>query len=309
MDIRKLPVQQGLVWFRLAIDLGSKNPRAVFGAALLLISTLYAAVLLMALVLSLLVGGEAQEGQPPDMKLVMLVALALAMLIIFLVPILLGGLMHVIREAEAGRPVRARDIYAPLRSEHGQKLAWLGRVQVALAMLGGVLAIGLAGGDYWRDYMKAAEVLAQHGTPVLGEPRHPGLLFVVQMTFNYFSSALLLYSIPLMLFSNRGVVPALGAALRAAVRNASANLLAAGLFIGALLVGALVAGLVASLLAVLGGLIHPAVGALLATLVMLGFAITALVLVTGAAYLAWRDTFGDPASPPPVPVPVHHLEA
>ena len=43
-------------------------------------------------------------------------------------------------------------------------------------------------------------------------------------------------------------------------------------------------------------------------LVMLGFAVTALVLVTGAAYFAWRDTFGDPAAGPP-PVPAHHLEA
>jgi len=308
MDIRKLPAHQGLAWFRLAIDLGSKNPRAVFGAALLLISTLYAAVLLMALVLSLLVGGEGRQDQQPDMKLVMLVALALAMLIIFLVPILLGGLMHVVREAEAGRSVRARDIFAPLRSEHGQKLAWLGAVQVLLAMFGGALALGLAGADYWQDYMKAVEMLMQGGTPVLGEPRHPGLLFVVQLAFNYFSYALLLYSIPLMLFSGRGLLQALGAALRAAVRNATANLLAAGLFIGALLAGALVTGLVAGLLGLLGGLIHPTVGALLATLVMLGFAVTALVLVTGAAYFAWRDTFGDPAAGPP-PVPAHHLEA
>lgn len=308
MDIRKLPANQGLAWFRLAIDLGAKNPRAVFGAALLLISTLYAAVLLMALVLSLLVGGETQEGQLPDMKLVMLVALALAMLIIFLVPILLGGLMHVIREAEAGRSVRARDIYAPLRSEHGQKLAWLGLVQVALAMFGGALVVGLAGTDYWRDYMKAVEVVMQGGTPVLDGPRHPGLLFVVQMVFNYFSYALLLYSIPLMLFSDCSLLQALNAALRAAVRNVTANLVAAALFIGALLVGALVAALISGLLGVVGGLIHPTVGALLATLVMLGFAVVALVLVAGATCLAWRDTFGDPASEPP-PVPVHHFEA
>ena len=57
MDIRRLPAGQGLVWFKQAIDLGAKNPRAMFGAAMLLIATLYTAVLVMALVLSLLVGG------------------------------------------------------------------------------------------------------------------------------------------------------------------------------------------------------------------------------------------------------------
>ena len=43
MDIRALPVAQGLAWFKQAIDLGGRNPRAVFGAAMLLILALYAA--------------------------------------------------------------------------------------------------------------------------------------------------------------------------------------------------------------------------------------------------------------------------
>ena len=49
MDIRRLPASQGLAWFRQAIDLGAKNPRAVFGAAALAIVALYAAALVMAL--------------------------------------------------------------------------------------------------------------------------------------------------------------------------------------------------------------------------------------------------------------------
>ena len=48
MDIRALPVAQGLAWFKQAIDLGGRNPRAVFGAAMLLILALYAAAMLMA---------------------------------------------------------------------------------------------------------------------------------------------------------------------------------------------------------------------------------------------------------------------
>ena len=44
-------------------------------------------------------------------------------------------------------------------------------------------------------------------------------------------------------------------------------------------------------------------------LTMLGFAGVVLVLVVGAAYLAWRDTFGDSAASSPVPPPVHGFEA
>ena len=76
MEIRALPVGQGLAWFKQAIDLGARNPRAVFGAALLLILALYAAVLLMALVLAVLVsiGGG---GDKPELQLAMSVAVPL----------------------------------------------------------------------------------------------------------------------------------------------------------------------------------------------------------------------------------------
>ena len=84
--------------------------------------------------------------------------------------------------------------------------------------------------------------------------------------------------------------------------------LAGVLFIGALLVSALVVALVAALLGMLGGAIHAAVGGTLSMLAMLCFAALGLVLLVGAAYLAWRDTFGD-ASVPPNPPLVEAFEA
>lgn len=303
MDIRVLPVGQGLAWFKQAIDLGSRNPRAVFGAALLLILALYTAAMLLALVLAVMVGaGEATQGSAPDMRLVMAVAIPLTLLVMFLVPILLGGLMHVVREAEAGRPVRARDVFAPLRSAQGRSLALLGLVQVAMTVVGGVVMVAIAGSDYWRDYMQAMQLVMTGAQPTMPQPANGGLLFVVQLLFNYFSYALMLFSIPLMLFSGNSLGEALRNSLRAAVRNVGPNVLAGVLFIGALLVAALVVGLVATLLATLGGAIHTALGGALGMLAMLGFAAVVLVLVVGAAYLAWRDTFGDASLPPPAPL-------
>lgn len=310
MDIRALPVAQGLAWFKQAIDLGGRNPRAVFGAAMLLILALYTAAMLMALVLAVMVGaGSATAGQAPDLRLVMAVAIPLTLLVMFLVPILLGGLMHVVREAEAGRPVRARDVFAPLRSAHGRSLALLGLVQIAMTVVGGVLMVGIAGSDYWRDYLQAMQQAMSGSQPTMPQPANGGLLFLVQLVFNYFSYALMLFSIPLMLFSGNRLGEALGNSLRAAVRNVGANLLAGVLFVGALVVAAVVVALVAALVAMLGGAIHPAVGTALSMLVMFGFAALVLVLVVGAAYLAWRDTFGDASSLPPAPPVVHGFEA
>ena len=303
MDIRALPVAQGLAWFKQAIDLGGRNPRAVFGAAMLLILALYAAAMLMALVLAVMVGaGSATAGQAPDLRLVLAVAIPLTLLVMFLVPILLGGLMHVVREAEAGRPVRARDVFAPLRSAQGRSLALLGLVQVALTVAGGVVMVAIAGSDYWRDYMLAMQQVMTGAQPAMPQPANRGLLFLVQLVFNYFSYALMLFSIPLMLFSGNSLGEALRNSMRAAVRNIGPNMLAGVLFIGALLVSALVVGLVATLLAMLGGVIHAALGGALSMLAMLGFAALVLVLVVGATYLAWRDTFGDASVPPPAPL-------
>lgn len=297
MDIRALPVGQGLSWFKQAIDLGARNPRAVFGAALLVIIAMYTTVLAVALLAAMMAGGgDPASAAEPDIRRAAMVAFPLFILIMLLVPVLLGGLMHVIRETEAGRPVRARDVFAPLGQPQGRRLAMLGLVQIVLAVVGGLLFMAVAGADYWRDYMEAMRGAMSGTLPVMPEPDHPGVLFVMQMAFNYFSYTVMLFSIPLMLFSGLSLGAAVRDSLRAAVRNAGANLLAGALFMGGLLVAALLVVLLVGLAMMIGSLIHGIVGSLLALLVGLGFAAVAMVLVVGAAYLAWRDTFGDATS-------------
>ena len=57
-----------------------------------------------------------------------------------------------------------------------------------------------------------------------------------------------------------------------------------------------------ALLGMLGGAIHAAVGGALSLFAMLCFAALVLVLLVGATYLAWRDTFGDASVPPASPL-------
>jgi hypothetical protein len=290
MDIRHVPASQGLAWFAQAINLGARNPKAVFGAALLFIAALW----LVAFALGLAARAAMGEGEP-DLGRAMLLVVPMFLAIMLLAPVLLGGLMHVIREAEAGRPVRATDLFAPFRQGRAPRLAALGVVQVLLGMLGGVLMVAIAGADYWQQYMEAMQGAMSGRLPAMPQPEHPLLLMLVQLAFNYFSYALMLLSIPLILFGGATLAEAIRDSLRASVRNIGANLLAGLLFVLGVLVAAVVVLLFAGFVTLLGNLVHPALGAALSTLVLLGFGAVLLVVLTGGAYLAWRDTFEGPA--------------
>ena len=296
MDVRKVPVSHGLAWFRAAIDLGARNPKAVFGAALLFIAVLYLVAGVLGLVArSLTAGGE----QVPSGTLFMTVFVPLFVLMMVLMPILIGGLMHVIREAESGRPVRARDLFAPFRTGHAKGLALLGLLQIVFAILGGVLMVAIAGQDYWEQYLAAMRGAMGGAMPVIPDPQNPFLLFLVQVAFNYFTYAIMLLSVPLVLFSGASLLDAVRASLRAAVRNVGANLFAAFLFVVGVVLAGIAIMLVALLLNFLGGLLHPAVGGALSMVVLLGFASVLLVVLAGGAYLAWRETFEPPRPPTP----------
>jgi uncharacterized membrane protein len=296
MDIRKLPLGRGFDWFKQTADLGARNPRAVFGAALLLMATLY----LIAVAMGVITGGLARPaaGQQPSFERLMLVAVPLFLLLMLLLPVLLGGLMHVIREAEAGRPVRARDLFAPFRQGRAPRLAMLGVVQIGLALLAGAVLVLIAGADYWRDSLAAVRGAMSGSLPVMPEPENRGLMLLAQLVFNYFSYAIMLLSVPLILFSGAGLGAAILASLRAALRNAGPYLLAAVLFVVAMIVAALVVVLLAAFAGLLGNLVHQVVGGLLTAIVFIAFGAVVLVALTGAAYLAWRDSFGDAAAPP-----------
>jgi hypothetical protein len=303
MQVRKIPVSQGLAWFRATIDLGARNPKAVFGAALLFMATLYLFAVVMAVVVLVMRG---ESNGPPDLMLMAMLFAPLFLGLMVLMPILLGGMMHVIREAEAGRPVRARDLFAPFRSPRLRGLIALGLLQIVLSIAGGLLMVAIAGPTYWQEYLGAIRGAMGGVPPVMPQPAHPGLLALAQLAFNYFTYAVMLFAVPLLLFSGLGIVDAVRDALRASVRNVGANLVAAGLFVAGTLVAAIVVLMISTLLQWLGGMVHPAVGTLLALLPVLAFAAAMLVMLAGGAYIAWRDTFDGPQAPQ---VPFNGIEA
>ena len=313
MEIRKLPMGQGLAWFKQSIDLGGHNPRGVFGAAALMLLALYAVGLVIVVPMVLVVGGD---GDAADVGAVLgrlwpfLVVMVLA--ISMLMPFLVGGLMHVIRETEAGNKPGALAVFRPFRSGSAGRLAAVGLLMLAIQVVGGALVMLTGGREYLEAYAEMMRGLLAGADPrTLAQPESSLLMFLLQLLVNYIGYAVLLFSVPSILFLGATLGEALGGSLRASFRNIGANLLAGVLLIVAMVIATLLFLLLMMLVVLVGNAIHAIVGGLLTLVLGLLFASAVMVVLIGAAYLAWRDTFGGgaPAASPPATATHTGIEA
>ncbi|NUR21512.1 BPSS1780 family membrane protein [Frateuria sp.] len=287
MQINRVPPHRGLAWLVQAARLGLRHPRTIFGAGLLLVATLYATGLLFLVPLKFDTGSGAA-----DFSQLLMAAVPLFVVMVLLLPVLLGGLMHVVHEAASGRPVRARDLFAPIREGRMRSLILLGGVQILLAAASTLIVAALAGGDYWRDYGEMVKAAMNGSVPVAPQPAHPLLLSLVQLIFNYFSTALMLFCLPLLLFARATLVDAVRDSLKAAVRNIGANMLAGLLFLASVLAVTLAVSVVTAVLVVVSNALHPLVAALLTLGVTLAYGAALVSMLVASAYFAWRDIFG-----------------
>lgn len=298
MNVRKVPVAQGVEWMKEAVNIGRRNPRAVFGAAVLFLCTLYfASVLAVLPVASRLQGRtDLSFGESIAVGIPLFVVLTLVM------PVLLAGLIHVMHEAEHGRPTRARDLFAAFGHGRARPLMTLGLVQIVFNLGCVALLVVLTGPDYWTESMKALQGALSGHYIVPPEPNHPVLLFFVQLlqlAFNYFSAALMLLCVPLIALSNVGIVESLRLGFRASVVNLGANLMASLVFVVGFVVAALVVTFATIVVGGIASLIHPALAAIVALAIWLAFAVAVLVVLVAASYYAWRDMFDAPVAAEP----------
>lgn len=293
IDVRKLPPDRGLAWFLRAVNIGRKNPKAVFGASMLLIATLYALSFLLLLPVAW-TGLDSSGGVP---KLDIRLAIPFFVVLVCVFPVLMGGLMHVIREVEADRPVRARDLFAPARSANLKSLLLLGFVQLILNLGAAALVIALAGSGYWGEYLAAMQGAMSGNVPVMPQPAHPFLMFLANVLFNYISGVILLFAIPLILFSSASLSESVRFSLRTSWANLAPNLIAAALFMLAVLASALVLGVIGVLIGSIATLIHPLLGALSLLAIYLVFGTAVLAVMAACAHAAWSEIFEAPTLP------------
>lgn len=291
MTTRVVGPAKGWDWLMRAVNLGSQNAKALFGAA--------AWLMLIALVPTL-VQMLLQKTMPESTAMVGVVMGFTLLYSLIVMPPATAGLWRVIHAVETGAPVRAGAIFDGYRHNPG-KMIGLSIVLLVLAILvlGGALA--LFGGHFLQgleEFVVAAQSASATGKPQLPPlPDGFGTLLGLLVIFGLFFNGVYALSFGQAALGGRGI----GESIRDGIAGTFKNLLPLLVLMIVVLVAGLVAMvavvLVMGLLAVVGGLIHPAAAVLLIAPVYLALLVAIYVIAFGVMYYMWRDICGDAASP------------
>jgi len=255
-------------WFRSAIGMIDKNPRGLLLTTLLFILI----------------------WQLPNLFSAIPSLAGVAMLILLLIsPVLWGGLMHAVFEADAGRRVSPMQLFEGFRRPGVLlPLLLLGVLTVLAILILGYAAQSILGPENIAILQKiAAQQLAPQDVPMeqLETPLLHYLLAAAAVLFVLLAG--LFFAVPRVLFDHRPALTAFIESFAACAANVLSLTVYGVLLTVAVFVLLLVLGVVTLLLGVLGKL-----GAALGMLAYLGMLLLVLLVSAAGNYLAWREAFG-----------------
>lgn len=295
MQTRAMGPGAGWSWLKQAVNLGRNNPRALFGAA---------ALLMLVAIIPSIIQLIAQYGfgitRMPAMLWILGLTSAL-MLVVY--PLLIGGFFRVIDATEHNRPTHATALFDTFRAGQGRgRLIGFGLLLTLIYVVALVALVAVFGSDvaswYWR--VVSASQAAAPGTPPVIPPLPDGLGTVIGLGLLLMMFLGGVYSIGFgqMALTQRSVGGALADGMAGTLKNLLPLLVLMAIML-VLMVGiALVLGLALGLLVAVGSLVHPALGVVLAIPVYIAFLVTMYVVMFGVMYFIWRDVAGDSAITP-----------
>ena len=281
-------------WLMRAMDVGRRNPGALFGG--------FALMLAVGLVPSLIqFGGDALMASSRGAAAAVYI---LSLVVSFaLLPPLSGAAFRLLDACERGQPVRASDIFDGFRDpQFAVRMIVVALLFVALYLAAfGVLYALLPGKEALKEIFVRAMETPPGGQPDMsGLPPPPGgllwWLLGAMFLFVVLGNAYMLAFAQAAL-GGRSVTDAFADGFAAAFRNLlpfiGFAIVAAIVGFVVLLVVSLVLGLLLGLLIAISPTLALAVGLPIYVMLLLGI----YVVVFGFYYHAWRDIFGAPATP------------
>ena len=299
MQIRAMGPGAGWSWLKRGINLGVHNPRAVFGAAALLMAVglvpscvqLFAQYVLHA-------QGTALMG----------VVAFFVLLSLLVYPLLIGGFLRVIDASEHGRPTRATALFDAFRGGHGaaRMIGFSLVMTVAYVVLIYLVLRSFGPGFmdwYWETMNTAMQASGSIDPKTLPTPPAPpadvhfGRLFALVSVAMLFLGGTYAIGFGQVALGARGVGGALADGVVGTLKNLLPILVLAicAFVLGLVLV--LCVALAGALLAVIGGLVSPALSVVLVLPVYFGMLLVLYVVMFGVMYFLWRDVCGASDAP------------
>ncbi len=293
MATRAVGPGHGWSWLARAVNLGSHNARALFGAAALLL-----AIGIVPTLAQMLFGPSGDSAaSPAAMGGWVVFSLLYSVLVM---PPAMAGFLRVIHATETGATVRASAIFDGYRQGAGRIIGLV--VVLMLVAIAVLAAVAMLFGQQFMgelaQFMAAAQSASSAGAGQLPPlPDGVGTLFVVALVFGLYFNGVYALSVGQVALGGRG----LGEALRDGFAGALKNLLPLLVLLVVALVVGLLAGVVLALLmgllAAVGGLVHAALAAVLVVPVYLAVMLAVYVIAFGVMYFMWRDICADGAAP------------
>lgn len=286
MTTRAMGPLAGIGWLKNAINLGRRNPRAVFGGAALM--------LLIALLPTAITLPVQLMVEPGVAGLVGIMAFSLVASLL-MVP-LMGGYLRLIDAAESGRPSRARDVFSAYRRGGGAwQLIGFGLAMLALYVVAMAAVIAVVGTGILSWYMQVATA-SQHGAADAAAlqqlPEGLGLAVALGSVLWLFMSGVYAIGFGQVALGRRNALAALGDGMLGSLKN----LLPLLVLTLAGLMAMLLLGVGLMLVALLLGVVAKLVGTWLLVVVAVPLYIALLlamyVVIFGVIYHLWRDVCG-----------------
>lgn len=294
MTTRAMGPGAGLRWLKQAVNLGSHNPKAVFGAAALFLMAALIPTILQLILQSGL--GMTSEG------LVNALGVFSLFYLLLVTPPLVMGFIRVIDATETGTATRASAIFDTFW--RGDSLRGIGLFLLIIILVLAVFGILVVayGIDFFRqigEVLVALEAAEPGVIPVLPPlPDGFGTFLALVVVLGTFINGVYAIGFGQVALAGRSIIGALGDGIVGALKNALPLLvlLLISLVVGIVLL--LLLALLITLLAFIGGLVHPALATALQVPISLGAMLVLYVIGYGVMYFMWRDVCGE--APPPV---------
>ncbi len=295
MTARTVSMGAPFGWLMKALDVGRKQPKALFGGFMLLL-------LVGALPSLLQLGGQTLF--PGSTTLLYTVYGISAVVSLLLMPPLTGSAFRLLHACESGQPAVASDIFAGLRTPGFALRMILTALLVVLVymLVFGLLFALLPGKDFFIELFTRAAATPPGGQPdMTGLPDFPPsflLWFLGAMAAMLVLSNAYMLSFARAALNERGPLAACVDGLLGTLKNLLPFTLIA---LAAIVAGSIAAVLIAVLAALVLGLLaamSPALAIAVGVPIYLGVMLVMYVVAFGYYYHAWRAIYGEPVAVP-----------